>query len=694
MQIEKLRYRVSGMHCASCVARVEGGLRKVPGIEAASVNLATDEALLEVDAARFDADALTDVEGFALRPADEVSDTDAVGGVRGRDVAAAALLAAGVMAASMSGHPWVAGAGAALSVVFLGRPFLVAAFARARHFATDMDTLVVLGTWTPLLWSWGLLLRGADGPYWFDGASMIIAFILLGRWLESRARHRTGAAVRALMHLAPPTALVERGEDVVEIPAAELAVDDVCRVRPGTRVPADGVVVEGSSAVDESMLTGESLPVEKGPGDPVTGATVNGRGALRVRVARVGEETALARIIAAVHAAQASRAPVQALVDRVSSVFVPVVLLIALATWVGYGFDSEAVLRAVTVLIIACPCAMGLATPTAIVVAVGAAARRGMLFKDAGAIERAAALRTVAFDKTGTLTEGRPAVTSITPVAGVTEAQLLQDALTAEDLSEHPLAEAVRAAGELAQYKAESVILFRAVVGRGVRAKTKAKAMILAGSPRFLEEEGVDVTALAGVRGTLLAVARDGQLLGHLAVADAVRATAPAAVAELHALGLHTVMLTGDRREAAEAVQQPTGVREVDAELLPEEKLRLLKALGRPVAMVGDGINDAPALAAADVGFALGGGTDVAIETADVSLVRGDLTLVPDAIRLGRRTMRVIRWNLVWAFGYNVLAVPAAVGLLPIPVTPSMAAAAMAMSSVLVVTNSLRLARA
>jgi len=374
-------------------------------------------------------------------------------------------------------------------------------------------------------------------------------------------------------------------------------------------------------------------------------------------------------------------------------VFVPVILAVAVVTLVAYGFDDEAILRAVTVLIIACPCAMGLATPTAIVVAVGAGARRGMLFKDAGAIERAAHLRSVAFDKTGTLTAGKPVVSEIVPVDGVQEDQLLQAAVTAEDLSEHPLAEAVRAAGVERGVQPESVILFRAVVGRGVRARTKAKEMILAGSPAFLAEEGVDLAALGPVQGTVLAVAHEGRLLGHLAVTDSIRPSAAAATAELHKLGLETVMLTGDRAEAARPIAQATGVQHFEAALLPDDKLRLLKALPRPVAMVGDGINDAPALAAADVGFALGAGTDIAIETADVSLVRDDLTLVADAVRLGRRTMRIIRWNLVWAFGYNVLAVPAAAGLLPIPVNPSAAAAAMALSSVLVVTNSLRIAR-
>jgi Cu+-exporting ATPase len=669
-------------------------LVKVGGVESAEVNLAMEEALLEVDTDRFEPQSVASVEGFKLRPASDVPAEDQEEAAsRIREVALAVLLAAVCMAASMSGWPWVAGVAAAISVGWLGRSFFIGAAQRARYFAADMDTLVALGTGTALFWSWGLLLRGTGGPYWFDGAAMIVAFILLGRWLESRARHRTGAAVRALIDLAPDVAHVERNGKVQDVPAADLDVDDICVVRPGERLPADGTVLEGNSAIDESMLTGESLPVEKSPGDAVTGATVNGRGALRIRIDRVGEKTALARIVAAVRSAQASRAPVQALVDRVSGVFVPIVLLIAVATLVAYQFDSEAVRRAVTVLIIACPCAMGLATPTAVVVAVGAGARRGMLFKDAGAIERSARLRTIAFDKTGTLTEGKPVVADIVPAPGVTEDQLLQDAVTAEDLSEHPLAEAVRAAGAARELQPENVTLFRAVAGRGLRARTKAKSMILAGSPRFLDEEGVDTGELDGVRGTILAVARDGKLLGHLRVADSVRASAPDSVAALHALGLETVMLTGDRREAAELVQMATGVGEIDAELLPEEKLRLLKALARPVAMVGDGINDAPALAAADVGFALGGGTDIAIETADVSLVRGDLNLVPAAVRLGRRTMRIIRWNLVWAFGYNVLAVPAAAGLLPIPVSPSTAAAAMALSSVLVVSNSLRIAR-
>jgi len=679
---ERVRVQVGGMHCASCVARVRKGLLKVEGVESAEVNLATAEAMLEVDPARFDAAALTDVDGFAVSPADRAG--DAMAGPPGWIV----LLALAIVVAVKFVPATVAGALAAVAVVVCGASFTKGAIQRARHLAADMDTLVALGIWSALLWSWWLLLSGVGGPYWFDGAVMITAFILIGRWLEARARRKTGAAVRELMNLAPQTARVERDGQVVELPAAELAVGDVCIVRPGERIPSDGELIDGETSIDESMLTGESVPVDKAPGDAVTGATVNGGGAFRMRVSAVGAKTALARIVEAVRTAQASRAPVQALVDRVSSVFVPVVILVALVTLAAWGFDGEAVMRAVTVLIIACPCAMGLATPTAIVAAVGHGAKRGILFRNAGAIESVGRLKTVAFDKTGTLTEGKPEVTKVVPREGVDD--LLQDALTAEDLSEHPLAQAVRDAAT--GLEPQPVRKFRAVAGRGVRADVQGGGTILLGSPRFLREEGVDASALDGVEGTILAVARDGALRGHLLVSDRARESARPAVDALRELGVRTVMLTGDRPEAARVVNESVGVDEVDAALLPEEKQARLKQLDGPVGMVGDGINDAPALAAADVGLAVAGGTDIALETADVSLVRPDLTLVAEAVELGRKTMRVIRWNLVWAFGYNVLAVPAAAGLLPIPVNPGAAAAAMAMSSVLVVGNSLRLA--
>jgi Cu+-exporting ATPase len=518
----------------------------------------------------------------------------------------------------------------------------------------------------------------------------------VGRWLEARAKKRAGDSIRRLLELEPQTARVERGGETVEVPAADVAVGDVCVVRPGERLPADGEVVSGHSAVDESMLTGESMPVEKAPGDPVAGATVNRSGALRVKATRVGAATAFARIVDAVRDAQASRPPVQALVDKVAAVFVPAVILIAAGTLVYWGMTgtwADGVVRAVTVLIIACPCAMGLATPTAIVVGVGRGADRGIIFRDATALEQVAQVETIAFDKTGTLTVGRPAVRRIVPVDGIEESALLRAAATAEELSEHPLAEAVLAAANERGLEPEKVDFFRAVPGRGVRVKSGGEE-ILAGSLRFLAEEGVDVTPLGKPEGTALAVSRAGRALGLLEVADPLRPTTREAIGSLSSLGLRSVMLTGDAEGPARAVAAEAGVEEVFAGLLPEEKLARIGAMGAGTAMVGDGINDAPALAAADVGIAMGSGTDVAIEAAHVTLVRSDLRGVPVAVRLGRRTLRTIRQNLFWAFFYNVIAIPAAMGLLPFTVTPTYGAAAMALSSVTVVTNSLRLKRA
>jgi Cu+-exporting ATPase len=470
-----------------------------------------------------------------------------------------------------------------------------------------------------------------------------------------------------------------------------VAVGDRCRVRPGERVPADGEIVSGHTALDESMLTGESLPVDRGPGDPVAGATINRTGAFVMKATRVGAATAFARIVEAVQRAQSSRPPVQALVDKVAGVFVPVVIGIAVLTLLGWGLLAAdwtaGLVHAITVLIIACPCAMGLATPTAIVVAVGHAAGKGILFRDARALEQIAHVETVAFDKTGTLTAGEPVVKEVVALPGIDRGAVLQAAATAEDLSEHPLAAAVRAAAAAEGIEAEEVDFFRALPGRGVRAKAGGNE-ILVGSPRFLAEEGVEVPPHEG---TALAVARNGRALGHLVVADALRPTARAALARLAELGLRTVMLTGDAQATAKRIAAEAGVTEVQAELLPDDKLERLAALGSHVAMVGDGINDAPALAAADVGIALGSGTDVAIEAAHATLVRPDLELVPAAVELGRRTLKTIRWNLFWAFFYNVVAIPAAMGVLGIPVTPTYAAAAMAVSSITVVTNSLRL---
>jgi len=684
-------FAVRGMHCASCVARLEGALSQVEGVRDARVDLATEEAFVLVDPARFDPASVRDLAGFQLTPRAEAAGDDG----ETRRLAIDTVLAVVLAAVAMWGGPLSAIVAGTLAVVWCGRRFTVAAVKLLRQGAADMNTLVAIGTWTALLWSIRLH-AGAHGAdhLWVDAAAMIVALVLLGRWLEARAKRRAGAAIRKLLELQPETARVERDGAEVQVPVADVSVGDVCVVRPGERVPVDGEVLSGHAAVDESMLTGESLPVEKGPGEAVSGATVNREGAFRMRATRVGAATAFARVVAAVREAQASRPPVQRLVDKVAAVFVPVVIGISLVTFFVWGFQGAwdlGVLHAVTVLIIACPCAMGLATPTAIVVGVGRAAERGVIFRDAAALESVAHVDTVAFDKTGTMTLGRPAVSAVHPVDGREE--LLAAAATALDLSEHPLAQAVVAFAREHGAEPEDASFFRAVPGRGVRAQAGG-AELRAGSLRFLAEEGIDTESLGSPRGTVVAVAKDGRALGWFGVSDPLRPTTPAALAALSHLGVRTVMLTGDREETARAVAAEAGVADVRAGLLPEEKLAAIKGLGKRVAMVGDGINDAPALAAAQVGIALGTGTGAAIEAAHATLMKPDLSGVPDAIRLGRRTLRTIRGNLFWAFFYNVLAIPAAAGLFGIVVTPKWGAAAMAFSSVSVVLNSLRLRRA
>jgi len=678
-------FRVRGMHCASCVARLERALEKMDGVEDAEVNLATEEARVTWDAP-FDPGAVTEAAGFSLAEAkdgDASGDREARGPGLGFDTLLALVLAAG---AKFLPPAWALGC-AAVSVLWCGRHFTVGALRLARQFAADMNTLVFVGTWTALLWSARTHLGRRGGDLWIDAAAMITAFILVGRWLEARAKRRAGAAVRELLEMAPERARVERDGEVVEVDVAEVEAGDLCVVRPGDRVPVDGEIESGEAALDESMLTGESLPVDKGPGDQVFSGTVNKTGGFRFRATRVGGRTAFARIVESVRNAQSSRPPVQELVDKVAGVFVPIVMGIAVVTLLAWGLSGSwdhAVVRAVTVLIIACPCAMGLATPTAIVVAMGRGAGRGILFRDARALERLARIERIAFDKTGTLTTGRLEVTAMHPADGVDERELLEAAATAEDLSEHPLADAVRAAAQERGVPPLDVDLFRAEPGRGVRARA-AGDEILAGSARFLGENGVEV------EGPGLHVARGGRSLGRLEVGDTLREEAKPALAALHELSVETIMLTGDSTEVARAIADEAGLDTVHAELLPEDKLARLEP---GMAMVGDGINDAPALAAADVGIAMGGGTDVAIEAADVTLVRADLRAVADAVRLGRKTLKTIRWNLFWAFAYNVVAIPAAAGLLGLTVTPSYGAAAMALSSVTVVANSLRLRRA
>jgi P-type Cu+ transporter len=609
-----------------------------------------------------------------------------------------------------------------LVMAWAGRRFYAKALAGLRHKSTDMNTLVAVGTGAAFLYSvvatlapGFFLARGVSPDVYYEAVIVIIALVLTGNALEARAKRQTAAALRALAALRPATARVLQGGELVELDVALVRSGDELLVRPGERLAVDGEVLEGSSAVDESMLTGESLPVAKAPGARVIGGTLNTTGALRYRATSVGAQSVLARIVALMRDAQSSRAPVQRLADRVSAVFVPTVIALALVTLgVWLAFAGEAALTrglaaAVAVLIIACPCAMGLAVPTAVMVATGRGASLGVLIKGGEALQRAGDVTTVVLDKTGTLTEGRPSVTGVAlaPGASLVEDELLALAAAVEALSEHPLAGAVVRHARERGLRLAAAEGFESTTGQGARARVVGRD-VRVGSARYLASAGSDVAPLeAGIEAAAKAarsailVAVDGRAAGVIAVADPLKAGAHDALRSLKRLGLEIVLLTGDNPRTAEAIAREAGIERVVAGVLPEGKvleLRRLQAAGRVVAMVGDGVNDAPALAQADVGIAIGGGADVAVEASDVALLRGDLAGVASAIALSRRTMRTMRQNLFWAFVYNVVGIPIAAGALypafGILLSPVLASGAMAMSSFSVVTNSLRLRRA
>jgi Cu+-exporting ATPase len=726
----ELQFAVSGMTCASCVNRVERALRKVPGVEGAEVNLAAETATVRAQPG-VAADALVAAIGKAGYEARAIIDdtapapADVAWSATGWPVAIAALLTLPLIApmvAMLWGAHWMIGGAWQLALAtpvqfWLGARFYRAGWAALKDRSGNMDLLVALGTSAAYGLSVYELLRqgaAADALY-FESAAAVITLVLLGKWLEGRAKRQTLSAIAALKELRPEHARVRRGSAGaagaaadVDVPIAQLQLKDLMVVRPGERIPADGRVREGHSQVDESLISGESLPVDKAEGDRVIGGAVNGEGLLLVEVTALGAESTLSRIVRLVESAQAHKAPIQRLVDRVSAVFVPAVLVIAAVTLLAWGVSTgdweRALIHAVAVLVIACPCALGLATPAAIMVGTGVAARRGLLIKDAQALEQARRVALVVFDKTGTLTEGKPRLTAFAAAPGQEEAQALALAAALQAGSEHPLARAVRDAAAGRALTTATATEVRAVAGRGLSGRVRARALML-GSGRWMTELGVDLSPLKAQADAALAQGRtlswlaagDGPdapaLLAMLAFGDRNKAASAAAIADLKAMGLRTLMLSGDNAAAAAAAGAALGIDEVRGELLPEDKARIvagLRAGGTPVAMVGDGINDAPALAAADVGMAMGGGTDVAMEAAGITLMRGDPRLVADAIALSRATVAKIRQNLFWAFIYNLLGVPlAALGLL----SPVIAGAAMALSSVSVLGNALLLKR-
>jgi Cu+-exporting ATPase len=709
---ERVRLDLEGMTCASCATRIEKKLNKLEGVEA-TVNYASDQAAVTFDPGLVTVDdllATVEAAGYHACLEDAgASGRDDVAPVRRRLLLAAVLSAplvviSMVMPLQFAGWEWVALALSTPVVLWAGWPFHRAAAVNARHGAASMDTLVSVGTLAAWGWSTIVLLSGADAETYFEAGAVITTLILLGRFLEARARRRSGEAIRALLELGAKDAHVLRDGVEVLLPVGELAVGDLFVVRPGEKIATDGVVVEGISAVDQSMLTGEPVPVEVEAGSAVAGATINASGRLVVEATKVGADTALAQIARLVAEAQAGKAPIQRLVDRVSAVFVPVVIVLSLTTLVAWlaltGDVAAAFTAAVAVLIIACPCALGLATPTALMVGTGRGAQLGILIRGPEILEQTRRITTILLDKTGTVTEGRMWVTGVVPADGAGSAVLLRLAGSAEDASEHPVAQAVVAYARAQGASLEPVESFANRSGMGVEAVVGGHTVVV-GRPSMLTEWGLALPqeleqafARAESEGhTVVAAAVDGAVAGLFVLADRIKPTSAAAVAQLRALGLTPVLLTGDNERTAGAIAAEAGIEQVIANFLPADKSAVVMRLqreGETVAVVGDGVNDAPALAQADLGLALGTGTDVAIEASDLTLVSGDLRAAADAIRLARRTLRTIEANLFWAFAYNVAAIPLAMaGLL----SPVIAAGAMAFSSVFVVTNSLRLRR-
>ncbi|MBI3921080.1 MAG: copper-translocating P-type ATPase [Armatimonadetes bacterium] len=758
---ETLQVPIRGMHCASCVKRVEDALR-LPGVSCVAVNLATESATIQhipnqigledfrkaVAGIGFEIPVSEAQQGAEQRPSSTLDHSDELKKLWWR-FAVSAAGSSFIMAATMPHHSPFIDLGPATNWVLLGVATPIYFWAgwvfhrgclmSLRHRAADMNTLISIGTSAAYWYSLSVTLQenlgqvpgglvssmGGVRPTYYETTTMIIALILLGRLLEAKAKARASGALRKLMQLQAQTAHVLREGTEEDLPCEQVRVGDRIVVRPGERIPVDGLVLRGASTVDESMLTGEPMPVDKAPGDPVVGATINQRGTLTFEATKVGRDTILAQILYMVQQAQGSKAPVQRLADVIASVFVPIVIGIALVTFVAWrvsGHPEMALENFIAVLIIACPCALGLATPTAIMVGTGKGAELGILIKGGEVLERAHQLTTIVLDKTGTLTEGKPVVTEAVAADenGVTAfaadvgaspqalpspvSTLLHFAGSAESRSEHPIAHAIVEAAARANNKLTEPDQFEALPGFGIKASVDSRR-VLVGKAQLMTEEGVDISvlgptaaALAEQGKTIVLVAVDGHLHGLLAIADRIKSSARPAVDEFHRMNLDVIMLTGDQRKAASVVAEALNIDKVIAEVLPAQKAETLQSLqekGAVVAMIGDGINDAPALAQADLGIALGSGTDLAMESSDITLIRDDLLGVATAIQLSRRTLQIIKQNLFWAFFYNVIGIPVAAGVfypsLGMRLTPTFAAAAMAFSSVFVVSNSLRL---
>jgi Cu+-exporting ATPase len=742
--IETLTLPVEGMTCASCVARVEKTLKKIDGVEIANVNLATEAVALSFDSVKVSLDALAKAVESAgyklavpekpskgiltqtLRPSENSLETHQEKSYRKlkHEFIFSLVLAIPIMLINMLSMTTWFMSNIPLSMdevnklllilttpvmVISGKRFFKPAWQLAKHVAADMNTLVAVGTGAAFFYSAAVILF----PHWFpagtnlydvyfDSAAVIITLVLMGRMLEARAKHKASDSIKLLIGLQPKTARIIKGLNEIEIPISKVVVGDIIVMRPGERVPVDGIILKGNSSVDESMVSGESIPVDKNIGDKVIGGTINKNGSFEFRAAAVGADTVIAHIAHLVEEAQGSKAPIQHLADTIASVFVPIVIVIALAAFalwyfaVGVGF-AAALMNAIAVLVIACPCALGLATPTAIMVGTGRGASLGILIKNAESLERAHKINAIVFDKTGTITNGKPVVTDIQLFGGITEHLLLQLTASLENKSEHPLGAAIVEAAKNRSIALAEVDSFQSLTGFGLAGSVSGQ-MTVVGNEKMMSDLSIDVSSAADTMRkfseqgkTPILVAVEGKLKGVIAVADTIHATSKETVMNLKQMGIKVVMLTGDNPRTANAIAQEVGIDHVFSEVLPQEKsakVKELQSTGLTVAMVGDGINDAPALAQANVGIALGTGTDIAMETADITLMKSDLLGVLRAIRLSRQTMRTIKQNLFWAFVYNSIGIPlAAMGIL----NPMFAAGAMALSSVSVVTNSLRL---